>query len=217
MFDENKNNITRKFLELKMWVNSIPEKQECKDSFDSINKGLFFVYAYGIYEGIVHDIISETIMELNTASIPIDKCIFELYSIIFSPEYDSLRDVGIEHKWEKRWAISSKMLGNSNVLIQGDMFPTDGKNLRYKQLEMIAKSFGLKSEVLPRVELKGFLDELVNNRNDIAHGNKLPKDVGGRYSRQELLTRCENMSEICSHICISYENYIIKKQYLRKS
>lgn len=153
MFDDIKNNITRRFLELKMWVNNIPQKKNLNDNFENIDKGLFFVYAYGIYEGIVHDIISATIAELNSTSMPIDKYIFELYSIIFSPEYDSLYHVGNEHKWEKRLAISSKLLTNSNITIQEDMFPTDGRNLKFRQLKMIADSFGIKSEVLPKNEL----------------------------------------------------------------
>jgi len=217
VFSNIKDNITRNFLELKLWVNNISTKQQASDVvFYNINKGLFFVYAYGIFEECVREIIAATINALNAYSVPIDKCIFELYSLIFSPEYDSLYNVGTDHKWEKRWAIATKLQDNDNIFIQEDIFPTDGKNLRYKQIEMLSKSFGIKEPVLPRKEIGGYLDELVNNRNAIAHGNKLPKEVGRNYTIKDLNDRIAYISEIIIYICNLYESYIDEKQFLRQ-
>lgn len=211
MFDDIKEEITRKFRELKLWVSSIAEDNE----FNTISRGVFFVYIYGVYEEIVRRVISTTICELNSAHVSIDQCIYELYSLIFSNEYDGLYNVGNEHKWGKRWLISNRLSQNQVIEIQDELFPTDGKNLRYHQLESLANSFGMKENILPRNEIGGYIQEMVNNRNYIAHGNKLPKEVGRDFTNDDLLLRCEYISEVCSHIVNVYEKYIVERKYLR--
>lgn len=213
MFEEIKNEVTRKFCELKIWIQNIDES----NSYCNIAKGLFFVYVYGIYEETVRQVVTATIDELNQANIKIDECIYELYSLIFCEEYDGMYSVGNEHKWEKRWNVSIKLKNNENVMISNDVMPTDGKNIRFRQLESIAKSFGVKAPVLPRNEIGGYIQEMVDNRNYIAHGNKVPREVGRSFTVLDLLNRCDYISEICNYIIIVYETYICEKQYLKCS
>ena len=80
-----------------------------------------------------------------------------------------------EHKWEKRWKLSDKMINNPKVVISHDMMPTDGKNIRYKQLKSIANSFGMKENVLPRNEIGGYIQEMVDMAEavGIARGDEL--------------------------------------------
>lgn len=53
MFDEIKNEMTRKICELRIWLSNMRDD----DDFSSINKGLFYVYIYGIYEEIVRQTV----------------------------------------------------------------------------------------------------------------------------------------------------------------
>ena len=182
MFNEIKEELTRKICELRLWLSNINDS----DDFSAINKGLFYVYIYGIYEETVRTVVQKTIEELNAKSVKIDECIYELYALIFSAEYDSIYGVGNEHKWEKRWNISDKLTRNPIVSIPNEIVPTDGKNLRYRQLESIAKSFGIHNAILPRAEIGGNIKEMVDNRNYIAHGNKTPKEVGREVSVNDL-------------------------------
>ena len=144
MFDEIKNEMTRKICELRIWLSNMRDD----DDFSSINKGLFYVYIYGIYEEIVRQTVQKTIEELNARSVK----------------------------------INTKMIENPIVLIPNEIIPTDGKNLRYRQLQSIAKTFGIHDDILPRPEIGGDIQEMVNNRNYIAHGNKTPKEVGREVS-----------------------------------
>lgn len=211
MFDEIKNEMTRKICELRIWLSNMRDD----DDFSSINKGLFYVYIYGIYEEIVRQTVQKTIEELNARSVKINECIYELYALIFSAEYDSIYGVGNEHKWEKRWDISTKMIENPIVLIPNEIIPTDGKNFRYRQLQSIAKTFGIHDDILPRPEIGGDIQEMVNNRNYIAHGNKTPKEVGREVSVSDLQRKLLHISEACTYIVDIYEKYINEQKYLR--
>lgn len=211
MFEHIKEETTRRFCELKLWVSNIDDT----NVYSVSTRGLFFVYIYGIYEEIIREVVSATIDELNHSNIKINECIYELYALIFSDDYDGLYNVGNEHKWEKRWNISDKIMNNQIVTISNDLMPTDGKNIRYRQLNSIAKSFGMKENILPRNEIGGYIQEMVDNRNFIAHGNKTPREIGRNYTVADLLQRCEDISEVCSYMIFVYEKYIREKKYLK--
>lgn len=215
MYSDIKNEITRDFLDLKKWISRIPSKITEEDDFYIISRGLFFVYVYGIYEKIIHEVVYRTIDILNKRKIHIDKCIYDLYTLAFSNEFDGFENVGREHKWEKRWEICEKMAANPMLIIPDKLFPTDGKNIRYKQLNSIAKSFGMKENILPRDEIGGYLNEMVDNRNAIAHGDKTPKDIGKNYTKDDLRKKCEIISEICEYTVEIYENYINERSYMK--
>lgn len=223
MFDQIRNKIISNFRDIKIWISCIESNQNSSgivaqgiSDYQAISFGLFFVYTYGVYEEIIRNIILETINQLNNSTVLISQCIFELYSLLLSPEYDSLYNVGNEHKWEKRWDISEKLSNDSQIVIPSVLFPTDGKNIKIRQLESIRKSFGISGEMLPRPEIGWYVNEMVENRNSIAHGNKLPKEVGRSYTKEDLITRCEIISEICIYICDLFEKYIEKKEYIKK-
>ena len=91
MFNEIKEELTRKICELRLWLSNINDS----DDFSAINKGLFYVYIYGIYEETVRTVVQKTIEELNAKSVKIDECIYELYALIFSAEYDSIKKAGM--------------------------------------------------------------------------------------------------------------------------
>lgn len=211
MFNKIKEEMTRKICELRIWLSNINDS----DDFSTINKGLSYVYIYGIYEEAVRIVVQKTIEELNAKLVKIDECIYELYALIFSAEYDSIYGVGNEHKWEKRWNISDKLTQNPIVTIPNEIVPTDGKNLRYRQLESIAKSFGIHNAILPRAEIGGNIQEMVNNRNYIAHGNKTPKEVGCGVSVNDLQHKLDHISEACTYIIELYEKYIEEQMYLK--
>ena len=210
MFDEIKEEMTRKICELRIWLSNINDS----DDFSTINKGLFYVYIYGIYEETVRTVVQKTIEELNAKSVKIDECIYVLYALIFSTEYDSIYGVGNEHKWEKRWNVSDKLTQNP-VVIPNEIIPTDGKNLRYRQLESIAKTFGIHNAILPRAEIGGDIQEMVDKRNYIAHGNKTPKEVGREVSVNDLQRKLDHISEACTYIIELYEEYIEERLYLK--
>lgn len=214
MFTDIRNEITRDFLDIKIWLSSFPDSINDSD-FYIINRGLFFVYIYGIYEKIITKTVSCTISSLNNANVHLDECVYELYPLIFSNEYDGLYHVGNKTKWEKRWIISEKMIYNPIISIPIKLLPTDGRNIHFKQLESIAKSFGMKRDILPKNENIGDLEEMVNNRNYIAHGDKNPQEIGRSYTKNDLIKKCDIISVICSYIVDCYEGYITQHEYLK--
>lgn len=213
MFDNIKDGITRKFRDIKKWIVDIPDNETYVD-FQTITRGLFFVYIYGLYEEIIRETVIEATQEINNAQITVSDCSVHLYPLVFSNEFDSMYGVGNEKKWEKRWELVDKITTNPVVHLNDAQIPTDGKNIKVRQLESIFKSFGIQADALSRPEVGGYIQEMVENRNHIAHGNLLPHDIGKRFTKADLLKRCEIISEECSYVVTQFESFIAHKHFL---
>lgn len=220
MFDDIKHETTDMLLKIKLYVDEIsqmiPPVPESPSDFQNALKGLFFVYLYGVYEKIITKTIGRTIEELNSSGAKISECRIELSSLIFSPEYDAIYGVGESKKWNRRWDISKKYQENPPIDITETLFPTDGRNIQDKQLTSLSMSFGNDYNIFPRPETKGYLIELVQFRNYIAHGDYLPQDIGKKFSITDLEKRLHCIDELCTYTVDSYEDYISNKKYLKQ-
>lgn len=218
MFGDIKREATDKFIKIKLFINEINAESSTylstSNEFQNTLKGLFFVYLYGVYEMIITKTIGRTIDGLNSSGVHLSDCKLELLSLILSPEYDALYGVGESKKWQRRWDVSQKLIEDKELYISESLFPTDGRNLQRKQLESLYKSFGNTHPVFPRIEIQGYIEELVQNRNFIAHGDVLPQDIGRRYTILELETRLTSIDELCTYFIDSYERYVLDREYL---
>lgn len=220
MFDDIKHTATDRLLKVKLYLNEIPDQAPlpsvAPNEFANTLKGLFFVYLYGVFEMVITKTVARTIEELNTSGARISECKIELSALIFSPEYDALYGVGDKKKWDRRWDISNKYIADCPLNIIETILPTDGRNIQEGQLRSIANTFGNDYSIFPRPETRGYVVELVQFRNFIAHGDELPQDIGKRFSIADLEMRLQHIDELCTYTIDHYEDYIQNQKYLKK-
>lgn len=179
-----------------------------------ISKGLFFVLLYGAYEFTVKSTVAKSIEIINTDSVLLNDCKPLLLSIALNSNLDSIASVSGK-KWEKRKLLFDNFNTNPSVTIATDLFPTNGRNLTVNQLQTIWDSFSIEEPVLPRTNLIGRLQELVLNRNAIAHGTSSAIDIGSLNSISDLYIKYADMSEVCSYVIQVFEDYLIKRRYIK--
>lgn len=219
MFSDIKNKSSSALTEIRKYLievkNNIPNPPDPPTDYDNICKGLFFVYIYGVYEATISQTVIRCIELINNSNVNISSCREELLCLILNDEYNSIKSVGANKRWEKRWEVSSKFIENGIVKINANIIPTDGKNYRHSQLKSVWTSFGVENNILPRNEIGGRIDEMVNFRNDIAHGNDSPKNIGKKFTISDLESKFNDINEYCTYIVDVFEDYIQNKKYLR--
>ena len=219
MFSEIKRQATTNLQEIKGYLDEvdklIPALPAQPTDFHNTLKGMYFVYTYGVYEAVVTKTVRKTLEELNKSGKPLSDYKIDLLAIILNDEYDSLYGAGRKTKWKKRWDIGDRLRANEKVKINTELIPTDGQNYRYAQLESIVKSFGVPHDILPRAEIGGYIEEMVKNRNHIAHGDEIPKEVGKRYTVLELSKHLKIVDEFCTYFIDMFENYINSFEFLK--
>lgn len=221
MLSNIRSDYTSRLVDIHLLLNLIQSLEATPTALSSskggtIIKGLFFVHLYGIYEYVITASVQQTIQHINSTNCTIDSYKPVLLSIVLDAECESLSSVGRNSSWPKRWELFEKVGKTASMEINDSIFPTDGKNIRYNQLSSIWKTFCIKDPPIPqsRMILKGRVDELVENRNAIAHGRESPAVIGGRYSFGDLEKRYRDIDELCIYIIDTFESYLNNKDFL---
>jgi hypothetical protein len=218
MFAEIKSQSTIRLIEVRETLDFIKSKTPKPPNKEPlsllISKGLFFVHLYGAYEYTVKTTVLKSIELINIESPKLNDCKPLLMSLALNSELDSIASVG-DKKWEKRHDLFSKVETNNGIKILSELFPTNGRNLKIRQLQSIWNTFSMAEPILPRPELGGRITELISNRNAIAHGTSSAASVGSLNTITELYKRHSEISEICSYIIHTFQEYIKIKAYLK--
>lgn len=217
MFDDIKVSSTSRLLEVRAVLDFIKTTTHPVPAPESMTvrvlKGMFYVHIYGVFEYTVTSVVQHTIYLINSLNIPLNSFKPILLSMVLNPEFDAIF-ITSNKKWEKRWVLFDKMENNLTTKISNDIFPTDGRNIRYAQLESIWKTFGVDAPILNNVSLGGRIKDIVANRNAIAHGNSSASEIGGRISIGDLYQRYNEMSSYISYIIEVFEEYITQEKYI---
>ncbi|KAB2846982.1 MAG: hypothetical protein F9K42_10790 [Ignavibacterium sp.] len=217
MFSDIKNQSSIRFVEVREYLDFIKDASPLPPkSFPRqllIAKGMFFVHLYAAFEFTIRNTYSKAITFINSESIQLSMCKKHLYCLVLNPELDALNSVS-NRNWKKRWDLFEKIENNIPVFISNDIFPTDGKNIKYRQLESIWKSLCVPYPLLNTESIGGRINEIVEMRNSIAHGNISPIDIGSSNTIEELYNRYNEVSNYCSYFIDTIEEYIRKKDYL---
>jgi hypothetical protein len=80
------------------------------------------------------------------------------------------------------------------VQVIGSPVPTDKTHYRHSQLQLILRVFGVTGTITARQGHR--INEVVNNRNAIAHGSETSEDIGQRYSRDDIWRAIRQMKRI---------------------
>jgi hypothetical protein len=222
MFENIKSESTRRLIEVRetiKYIRSFEARKRAQPPNIAITsmKGLFFVQLYGVYEYTLCSCISTTLEIISNENIKISQFRPRFLSIALNSDIVSLTMIGDGKKWERRWGFFDLFDQDNIVNFPNDLIPTDVKNIRYKQLESIWNSFSIQEPILPRPKIGGRIQELVDLRNAIAHGNESPSEVGKRFTPDDLQKRFEDINEFCTYCIMVFEKYIENKHYLKSA
>ncbi len=74
---------------------------------------------------------------------------------------------------------------------------------------MLSVTFNLSQFVVPDNRHLGRIEELVENRNAIAHGRETAEEVGRRYSTSELGKRIDDVFTLTKYIISTMESHYL--------
>jgi hypothetical protein len=126
----------------------------------------------------------------------------------------SVASVGLTKAWPRRRDLFARTKSIEAVAINDSVFPADGYNIKFEQLESVWETFCINSPVLPRAPLRTRLHEITDNRNAISHGRESPTTIGGRYSVQDLERILSEIDELCTYVVNTFEEYVDNEHFL---
>ena len=194
------------------------ETKHLKDEHAATTKGLMFVQVYAVYEFTVKSVVRVAIDSIRARNYKIKDISPSMMSLFLDPELNSLRDGGRKNEWENRLKIFDRAFSNDPVDLSSETSPPgDGSHYRYTQLLVIFKVFGIRRLPVRRRQHRQRIDEVVNHRNTIAHGQEKAEDIGRRYTRSDILRIARQMKSVCLLLINVFDGFCADGSRYRKS
>jgi hypothetical protein len=161
-------------------------------------KGLAFVQVYAVYEFTVKTVVQTAIDSINVHGHKMKDMKPSLMALYLDRELTSLRDAGRRNIWNARLRLFERVFGDEVISLPNNAGPpSDGSHYRHTHLITIFNVFGIARLPARRRTHLYRIDEIVDHRNQIAHGNETAADVGRRYTRSEVTHRISQMKSVC--------------------
>lgn len=215
MFKIVQSELDDRILTIKSFQSHIETLEDGKDRNAITCKGLIFVQLYAVYEYAVREVVRTLLASIKLLAPPHDSIKSELLSLVLNGFFDSASQSSEAKRWEARITLldlirSPKPIGEFSDTI----FPSDGSHYRSGQLRTIWRVFGIDEPIVAEMKHLGRIDELVENRNAIAHGRITAEDIGKRYSSSDITKRVDDIELICSHILDTLRSHFTKSGFL---
>jgi hypothetical protein len=171
-------------------------------------KGMMFVQIYAVYEFTVSSVIQTAVDVINSQAYKLKEIRPSLMALLLDPELSSLKDSGQKNIWKARLKIFERTFSEDLLSFSGEApMPSDGSHYRHTHLIMIFSVFGIRR--LParrRIHLYR-IDEIVDHRNQIAHGSETAAEIGRRYTRSDIRERIGQMRSVCHFLVTVFDSF----------
>ena len=207
MFSPLQSEIAARFSELQYFFVATRNFKEDLD-LDATVKGLMFIQLYAAYEFTVKGAVQVAIDAVNMHGHKFKDIRPSLMALYLDPELESLRNIGIKKVWPTRLQIFEKAFSDEAIALSNNTKPpTDGTHYRHTHLMTIFHVFGISRMPARRRSHLYRIDEVVNNRNQIAHGEETASDIGRRYTRAEITRIIGQMKSVCEFLLYAFDGY----------
>ncbi|MBN8709440.1 MAG: hypothetical protein J0I10_08675 [Verrucomicrobia bacterium] len=170
-------------------------------------RGLAFVHMYAAYEHTIRTGMQLAIDTIASKNHQTKELSPPLLSLFLDSKLRSLKDCGTKDIWKKRLQLFEEVFSNSTPTIDNQIIPTDGTHYRYSHLQTIFAVLGINRMPARRTIHLHRINEIVGNRNAIAHGRETADEVGRRYSRSDVQHRIKQIKSVSSFFITAIESH----------
>jgi hypothetical protein len=163
-------------------------------------KGLTFVKLYAAHEYALTQTYVEAVRVINGYAIPAAWAKNCLFSVGFADHWRSVNSLSPVKSWDTRLKILGFTDSSEALVLSEESFPFDNSHFRVGQIETLWKVLGIVAPFCPSPRHLGWITEIVEHRNAIAHGRDLAENIGGRYTHEELAKAIVGQQEISLHV-----------------
>lgn len=162
-------------------------------------------YIYAHWEGFVVESFKSLITYLNNEQLDKKNVINELYTFSLQKV---LKPLSGKQSFEQLSQFVEKFVKDFDreLYIEPSLL-TANSNLNYKQITIILSKFGMNNCL---EKYKSDINQLVNQRNSIAHGEN-----GIIIERNHVSNKIIVLQEMFDLIILEFENYLSQKSYLK--
>lgn len=180
-----------------------------------ILRGLFFVHLYGAFEKSVTEVIHAYLRKIAEIDLVYAHIECKMWPSALDARFSSLQVAKGKDAWQKRKEFSAIVESENSCAINEGMFSDRLQNARPEVLEDIFSALGLRADfMLEGVRLS--LTEVVEKRNQVAHGRAEPQAIGSGSTSRVLEERMNTLYSLSRNILESMRAQLGEMSFVRE-
>lgn len=183
----------------------------------TILRGLIFVHLYGAFEYAVTLSVQVLLQEITKVSVPY--CEFEhlFHAIALDSDFKSVSDPGSKDKWHKRRLLLQRQASTEMCTLNDTVFHNQLQNIWYETLSDLFEHLCIVGAPVPENRMRGYIDEVVDYRNGIAHGRLSAREVGRGKTIEDIEKRLQAILEVVNHILNCFDDLLANRKFVELS
>lgn len=220
MFASERLNATNRLTEVRQLLETIKTLESTDplqpDGTEAlILRGLFYVHLYATLEHTVNQVVEKLLSAVSGLAVKIAHFEPIFLSVALDPEFTSFGDTGKNRRWAKRITFLKKQMSLDNEKLNTSLFSFSLQNIWKQDLIDVFECLYINEPIVPEATLIHYIDEIVNKRNEIAHGRQSPVIVGRGTRSPDLLIRLDAVSQIIFHVIECFEKHLTDLNFVR--
>ncbi|WP_194270626.1 HEPN domain-containing protein [Glaciimonas soli] len=170
-------------------------------------RGMVYVSLYGALEYCVEQGVQGLLNFISASQVQNAHLEYSVNVVALDPFLTSVRDAGEKKKWPSRRALFEKMADSSVCTISNTAFGTFLHNVHPSTIEEVFHCFGIDLPPTPEPRQIGYLQEIVDKRNAVAHGRDTATEVGEGRTLADLVLRMDAVYAECIYFLSALEEH----------
>lgn len=188
----SRTDVDKRLLEVRTLLSSIKSQESTAtppvDSDDvKIIRGLFYVHLYGAFEKSVNEIVLYALREIDMLKLKHLHIAIEFLPVALASIFQALQAPTYDSRWKKRVEFIKTIESSAVCKINENVFSDQLQNVSPERLQEIITYLCLTSPFSEADMLS--IGEIVEKRNQVAHGRTNPLRVGSSVKSLELESR----------------------------
>ncbi|MGV2448606.1 UNVERIFIED_CONTAM: MAE_28990/MAE_18760 family HEPN-like nuclease [Ralstonia mannitolilytica] len=217
-----KSDVLARFTEANNLLNIIKanEKSLTPPAIEPIDhkilKGLFYIILYASIEFSFEQICLKTLALIKSKNILYNHFETKFLTIAMSSSLQSVRDCNSKFFLDKASDLFLLVDSNDVSNINETFINKYLQNIWGKSFNQLTKTFGVTSFPITPREISIF-DEIVNNRNIVAHGRELAQSIGSSPKYSDFKSKYDTVFDTIDRYIIHFETYYNNKEFIKSA
>jgi hypothetical protein len=179
-----------------------------------IVRGLFYVHLYGAFEKTVNECVETYLRSIAALELEVLHVAPQLMPLALDAKFRSLHSVPGTSNWRKRIALIDSMVSAEVCAINDLVFAEQLQNVWPETIENIVEYLGIGGITFDEADVLA-CKEIVDKRNQVAHGRTSPLKIGASVKAIDLESRFESILSLLEEFIVFLETKFVTLIYVK--
>jgi hypothetical protein len=178
-------------------------------------KAVVYVWLAACIEDFVKRFLRLLLQDISIQNLKCQQVRVELLAIAGGSVFDRLQDLRQLKKWRERVAVLKQVVDIQDAILPEAHLPLDGRTIQPEHLDVVWLVFGFPHGPFPGPVQKMALLDVSRGRNQVAHGEIKPEDLGRSKTITDLQRLVSHMEDLVQHVYMCGLEYLGSSGFLR--